>query len=180
MRKQGWSIGRIMTNVAILAAGMSALLAARARGDSQYGEVGVLAIILAMILTIVTDRAFYSRRHRTFWLGFTTAAWLCAALTLSYRRDVHQYLVRYGPPIVRAREDFVRQHVAVRMAQMRGVVLPEPPIPEWRLACSLFVELGLGLLLGALVASVFGLLAARYLASWRPPWRSSPDERATQ
>ena len=81
--------------------------------------------------------------------------------------------MEYGPLVVRARQDFQRQHAVARSAELRGVALVTPPASEWYLLCSLFVELGLGLLLGGLVASAGGLITA-------PPWRSSLGKHTTR
>jgi hypothetical protein len=66
MRKRGWSIGRIMADIAILAVGMTTLLAFRASKDMEYASVGVLGMLLALVLTLVTDRAFFGRKNRAF------------------------------------------------------------------------------------------------------------------
>ena len=62
-----------MTDIAILAVGMTAMLALRTSGDMQDVGVGVLGMFLALILTLVTDRAFFGRKHRAFWVGFAVA-----------------------------------------------------------------------------------------------------------
>jgi hypothetical protein len=158
MPKPAWSIARIMADIAILAVGLTALPALCSRPNDS--GVGVLGTVLALILTLVTDRALFGRRHRAFRLGFTAAGWLCAALAMSHLQETRRYLLRYGPPIVRAREDFQRQHIAVYVARLQGIELVPPQVSEWNLLCSLFTELGLGLILGGLVASVGGLFAA--------------------
>jgi hypothetical protein len=160
MRKRGWSIGRIMADIAFLAVGMTTMLAFRASKDMQDTGVGVLGVFLALILTLVTDRAFFGRKHRAFWVGFAVAGWICSVITLSYRQEARHYLLKYGPPIVRAREDFVRQHVAVYRAQLQGITLADPQFSEWYLLSSLLSEVGLGLVLGGSIASVVGLFAA--------------------
>ena len=93
--------------------------------------VGVLGMLLAPILTVVTDRALFGRSHRAFWVGFTVAGWMCAALALSYRQEMRRHLLSYGPPIVRVREDFVRQRVAIHVAKLQGISLPDPQVSEW-------------------------------------------------
>jgi hypothetical protein len=158
MPKPAWSIARIMADIAILAVGLTALPALCSRPNDS--GVGVLGTVLALILTLVTDRALFGRRHWAFWLGFTAAAWLCAAVALSHLEETRRYLLKYGPPIVRAREDFQRKHIEAHLARLQGVELATPEVSEWYLLCSLFTELGLGLVLGALVASLVGLFAA--------------------
>jgi hypothetical protein len=158
MPKPAWSIARIMADIAILAVGLTALPALCSRRNDS--GVGVLGLVLALILALVTDRALFGRRHRAFWLGFTATAWLCAALALSHLQETRRYLLKYGPPIARAREDFQRQHIEAHIARLQGVELVTPQVSEWNLLCSLFTELGLGLILGALVASLGGLFAA--------------------
>jgi MFS family permease len=158
MLKPTWSVARIMADIAILAVGLTAL-PALCSWRNDVG-VGVLEMFLALILTLVTDRALFGRRHRAFWLGFTAAGWLCAALALAHLQETRRYLLEHGPPLVRAREDFQRQHIAVHMAELQGIKLVPPQLSEWYLLCSLFAELGLGLVLGSLVASAGGLFAA--------------------
>lgn len=158
MPKPTWSVARIMADIAILAVGLTALPALCSRRNDS--GVGMLVMVLALILTLVTDRALFGRRHRAFWLGFTAAAWLCTALALSHLQETRRYLLKHGPPLVRGREDFQRQHIAVEVARLQGVNLVPPQVSEWYLLCSLFSELGLGLILGGLVASLGGLIAA--------------------
>jgi MFS family permease len=160
MRKRSWSVARMMVDIAILAVGLTSFLALRSRQDGDNSGVGVLGFVLALVLTVVTDRALFGRRHRSFWLGFTAAAWLCAAMALSHLQQTRRYLLEYGPPVVRAREDFIRQHVAARLAELRGVAVAKPQVSEWYLLCSLLVELSLGLILGGLAASAGGLFTA--------------------
>jgi hypothetical protein len=62
----------------------------------QCTSVGVLGMLLALILTVVTDLALFDRRHRAFWVGFTVAGWVCAALALSYREEMRSHLLSYG------------------------------------------------------------------------------------
>jgi hypothetical protein len=158
MPKPAWSIARIMADIAVLAVGLTALPALCSRPNDS--GVGVLGTVLALILTLVTDRALFGGRHWAFWLGFAAAAWLCAALALSHLQETRRHLLKYGPPLVRAREDFQRQHIAAHMARLQGVELVTPEVSEWYLLSSLFTELGLGLVLGGLVASLGGLFAA--------------------
>jgi hypothetical protein len=73
---------------------------------------------------------------------------------------MRSYVLKYGPPIVRAREDFVRQRVAIHVAQLQGISLPDPQVSEWYLLGSLLAELSRGLILGGLVASVVGFSLA--------------------
>jgi hypothetical protein len=160
MAKPTWSIARIMADIAVLAAGLATLSALRSRRNMNDLGAGILDMVLALILTIVTDRALFGRRHRPFWIGFTVAGWLCAVMTLSFLQETRRYLLKYGPPVVRAREDFRQQRVAADMAQLQGIVLVTPQVSEWYLLCSLLTELGLGLILGGLAASVGGLFAA--------------------
>ena len=112
---------RIMADIAILAVGMTALPALCSRRNDS--GVGILATVLALILTAATDRALFGKRHRAFWLGFTAAGWLCAAMALAHLQETRRYLLEHGPPLVRAREDFQRQHIAVHMARQQGVEL---------------------------------------------------------
>jgi hypothetical protein len=158
MPRPTWSVARIMADIAILAVGMTALPALCSRRNDS--GVGILATVLALILTVATDRALFGKGHRGFWLGFTAAGWLCAVIALCYLQETRHYLLKYGPPLVRAREDFQRQHIAVHMARQQGVELAAPEVSEWYLLSSLFTELGLGLVSGGLVASLGGLFAA--------------------
>ena len=87
MRRDHWSVGRMMVATAILAVGMAGLFALRSRHDMDDPGVGVLAIFLALILTVVTDEALFGQRHRAFWLGFTFVGWLCAAIVLARHED---------------------------------------------------------------------------------------------
>jgi hypothetical protein len=153
MRKRGWSVGRLMVAIAFLAVGLAALSAVDPRRN-DWG-IGALDMVLALILAAVTDRALFGRSYRAFWLGFAATAWLCAITAINYRLDFRHYLLGYGPAIVRARQDFQMAHAN---AVMRGGP-PPPPVSELYLVSSLLAELGLGLVLGALVASVGGLFA---------------------
>jgi hypothetical protein len=157
VRKHTLSVARLMADIAILAVGLSAFAALGSRRDSG---ARVLGMVFALVLTVVTDRAFFGRRHRPFWLGFTVAGWLCAAMALTHLQETRVPLLKYGPPIVRARHDYVMQLIAARRAQMQGLNVVPPRVSEWYLLCSLFAELSLGLLLGGLFASAAGLLTA--------------------
>src|SRR5262249_12812499 len=130
-----------------------ALLSHRDRDDPL---VSVLALVLTLILTVAADRALFGRRHRAFWLGFTATGWLCAAAALTFLQDTRRYLLRSGPPLVRAREDYQRQLVWAMMGRTRS---PQRP-SEWYLLASLIAETGLGLALGVLAASAGGLFAS--------------------
>jgi hypothetical protein len=81
MRQPGWSISRIMADIAFLAVGMTTLLALRSSTDMQDAGLGVLGMFLALILTLVTDRAFFGRKHRAFWVGFAVSGWICSVAT---------------------------------------------------------------------------------------------------
>jgi hypothetical protein len=149
----------MMAAIAILAVGLSASLALGSRRARNDPDVRVLAMALALILTLAADRALFGRRHRAFWLGFTAAGWLCAATVLSFHQDTRRYLRRYGPPLLREHELYQRQLVWARMG--RAPAPPRPP--EWHLLASLLAESGLGLALGVLAASAGGLLASSVL-----------------
>ena len=92
---------------------------------------------------------------------------------------MRSYILKNGPPIVRAREDFLRQHVAIHVVRLQGISLPDPQVSEWYLLCSLLVELSLGLILGALIASAVGFfLAAVAIRAGRPSDEVDPSRRA--
>jgi hypothetical protein len=74
--------------------------------------------------------------------------------------EARGFILEYGPPVVRARQEFVQQHVAAREAELRGVYLATPPMSEWYLLGSLLTETGIGLALGVLAAAAGGLFAA--------------------
>jgi hypothetical protein len=153
MSRRPWSIARLMAAIATLAVGLSVLQALRPRQDMTDPGLDALNLVLSLALTAATDRALFGRRHRAFWLGFTAAGWLCVALALTYLQETRNYLLRYGPPLVRAREDSQR---AFAWAMHRRVSPPPRP-PEWYLLLSLIAELGLGLAMGTLAASAGGL-----------------------
>jgi hypothetical protein len=153
MQKHTWSVARMMADIAILAVGLTSFLALRSRQDMNDRGVRVLGLVLALVLTVVSDRALFGRRHRSFWLGFMAAGWMCSAMAMSHLHETRTYLLEFGPPVVRARQDFQWQHIEARL---RGVAFT-PPVSEWYLLCSLVVEVSLGLILGGMVASVGGL-----------------------
>jgi multisubunit Na+/H+ antiporter MnhB subunit len=159
MRRHSWSIGQMMAATAILAIGMAGLLAVRPRHVLDDPGVGLLATVLAAILTIVTvaaELALRGQRHRTFWLGFAATGWLCAVTALAFLEDTRRYLLRYGPPIAREREVFKRQYVG---ATIRGMPPPVRP-SELYLLASLIAEVGFGLTLGVMATSAGGLVAS--------------------
>jgi hypothetical protein len=150
----------MMTDIALLAVGITALLALRSRPGIDDPGVGVLGMFLALILTVAADRALFGQRHRTFWLGFTVAGWLCAVLAMSYLQQTRGYILKYGPPLVRARDEHRRQLIAVMQANAQGIDLATPPVSEWFLLASLVVETVLGIVGGAIAALASGLIAA--------------------
>src|SRR4051812_23981420 len=79
MLRHTCSIARLMSGIAILSVSLAALLALRQRQVLDDPGVGLLALVLALILTTGADRALFGRRYRAFWLGFTATGWLCAA-----------------------------------------------------------------------------------------------------
>ncbi len=161
MRRRTWTIARLMADVAIFSVGLAALHALLPFRVGDDPGVGVLTLPLALILTTGADRAVFGGRSRAFWLGFAATGWLCAAVALMNLHATRSYLLRYGPPVVRARQEFLRQHVAVRRAEAAGLVLPPPvPVSEWILLASALTEVGLGLGLGLLAASAGGLVVA--------------------
>jgi hypothetical protein len=142
-----------MAALATFAVGLSVLQALAPRqGLTDPGPV-VLNFVLSLALTAATVRAVFGRRHRVFWLGFTVAGWLCVALALTYLQETRSYLLRHGPPLVRARD--VHRNATVWARHRR--VAPPPRPPEWYLLASLTAELGLGLALGTLAALAVGL-----------------------
>jgi hypothetical protein len=159
MVKHQWSVARIMVDIALLAVGITALLAFRSGPGIDDPGVGVLGMNLALILTVAADRALFAQRHRAFWLGFTATGWLCAGLAVSSLQQTRSYVLKYGPPLVRAREEFRRQLVATTQAQARGIDMATPPVSEWWLLASLLAETGLGIAVGAIAAFVGGLFA---------------------
>jgi hypothetical protein len=148
-----------MAGIAIFSVSLASLLALRPNRVIDDPGVGVLTLLLALILTIGADRALFGRKSRAFWIGFTATGWLCAAVTLINLHEARGFVLKYGPPVVRARQIFVQQHIAAREAEMRGVYLATPQVSEWYLLGSLLTETGLGLALGVLAASSGGLLA---------------------
>jgi hypothetical protein len=169
MLRHAWSIRRTMVAIAILAVGMAGLLALRPRHLADDAGVAVLTIVLAMILTILTvgaELALRGQGHRAFWLGFTVTGWLCAVTALIYLQDTRRILLRHGPSLVRAREEYQRQFM---FATMRGTP-PPARMSESYLLASLFAELGFGLVLGVLASSAGGLVAAGVaLIGWHAP-----------
>jgi hypothetical protein len=160
MLERPWSIARLMAATALLALGLTALLALRTPRMRDDPGVGVLALVLALVLTAAADRAMFGRGRRAFWLGFATTGWLCAAVALSSLQETRGYLLRYGPPLVRARYEFQQQQFRVERSRERGIELVEPRASEWYFLSSLVAETSLGLTLGGLIASTGGLLAA--------------------
>jgi hypothetical protein len=148
-----------MAGIGILAVSLAALLSLRPHRVIDDPGVGVLTLPLALILTIGADRVLFGRKSRAFWIGFTTTGWLCAAVTLINLPEARGFILKYGPPVVRARQDFIQQHVAARDAESRGVYLATPQVSEWYLLGSLLTETGLGLALGVLAAASGGLIA---------------------
>ena len=144
-----------MAAIATLAVSLSELQALRPRQRLAGLDRIALTLLLSLVLTATADRALFGRRHRGFWLGFTVAGWLCAAWAFTHLQETRSYLLRYGPPIVRARNNSL---IAVHWALLRRVPPPPPP-PEWYLLMSMVTELGLGLALGILAASAGGLFA---------------------
>src|SRR4051812_11404636 len=112
MRKRPWSVARLMSAIAILAIGLTVLLALRTRQEMDDPGVGILALALALILAAAADRALFGPRGRAFWLGFTAMGWLCAAGTHTHPQETRSYLLRYGPSLVRARDEYRDQRVA--------------------------------------------------------------------
>jgi hypothetical protein len=155
MRRRSWSIARLMTAIATLAVGLSVLQALSTRQGRTDPGLAALIFLLTLVLTAAADRALFGRRNRAFWLGFAVAAWLCVALGLSYLQETRRYLLRYGPPLVRARDDY---RIATAWAMHRRVTLPPRP-PEWYLLVSLITEVGLAVAVGTLAAFAGGLFS---------------------
>ena len=158
MQGRSWSLARLMAGIAILSVSLAALLALRPHEVINDPGVGVLTLLLTVILTIGGDRALFGRKSRAFWIGFTATGWLCAAATLIHLHEVRGFILKNGPPVVRARQVFIQQHIAAREAELRGVYLATPHVSEWSLIGSLLTETGLGFALGVLAASSGGLL----------------------
>jgi hypothetical protein len=154
-----------MSDIALLAVGLAVAQALAPRRDAI--DAGVAAFVL--VLTATADRALFGGRHRPFWLGFTAAGWLVVAAALTYHQETRGFVLRHGPPVVRAREDLQRQHAALAHAQALGLS-PAPPlrVSEWYLLGSFLAEMGLRLAAGVLAASVGGLFASAVaaLARW--------------
>jgi hypothetical protein len=144
-----------MTAIATLAVGLSVLQALGPRRGGVDLGLGILILALTLVLTAAADRVWFGRRYRAFWLGFTAAGWLCAALTLTYLQETRRYLLRYGPPLVRERDVY---RAATVWAMQRRAPLPPRP-PEWYLLASLLTEVGLALGMGTLAAFAGGLFA---------------------
>jgi hypothetical protein len=159
MQRRFWSIVRLMAAIAILSVSLAALIALRAQRVIGDPGVGVLTLALALVLTSAADRALFSRKSRAFWIGFTATGWLCAAATLINLHEARRFILKFGPPVVRARQVLVQQHLAAEAAELRGVYLETPQVSEWYLLGSLLTETGLGLALGVLAAASGGLLA---------------------
>ena len=159
MRGRSWSLARLMAGIAILSVSLAALLALRPHQVINDPGVGVLTLPLALILTTGADRALFGRKSRAFWIGFTMTGWLCGAVALIHLHEVRGFILKYGPPVVRARQVFIKQHIVAMEAQSRGVDLATPEFSEWYLIGSLLTETALGLAPGILAASCGGLLA---------------------
>jgi hypothetical protein len=159
MPRRSWSLARLTAAIAILCVSLAALLALRPHRVIDDPGVGVLAVALALVLTTAADRALFGGRSRAFWIGFTATGWLCAATTLINLHEVRGFILKYGPPVVRARQVYVQQRVAAEVAELRGVYLATPQVSEWYLLGSLLTETGVGFALGVLAASSGGLLA---------------------
>jgi hypothetical protein len=155
MRRRRWSIARLMAAIATLAVSLSVLQVLRPRRGMTGPGLITLILVLTLVLTAAADRALFGRRYRAFWLGFTAAGWLSAAWVLTYHQEASRYLLRYGPPLVRARDD---HRIATTWALHRRVP-PPPREPEWYLRASLIAEWGLGLAMGTLAAMAGGLFA---------------------
>src|SRR5262249_19713550 len=69
-----WSVARMMSGIAVLAVGLAVLLALRPAPLVGDGLIGILCFVIAAVLTAATDRAFFARTHRAFWLGFAATA----------------------------------------------------------------------------------------------------------
>ena len=158
MRRPTWSVAQLMSGIAIFSVSMAALLAILPSRVIDDPGVRVLTVPLALVLTIGADRAFFAR-SRAFWLGFTAAGWLIAIAALVNLQETRRIILKYGPPLVRAREEFVRQHMLYQRAQTAGVDLPFPDTPGINLFGSMLAETGIGIAVGILAASVSGLLA---------------------
>jgi hypothetical protein len=144
-----------MTAIATLAVGLSVLQALGPRQGRTDPGLATLILVLTLVLTAAADRALFGWRHRAFWFGFTVAGWVCAALALTYLQETRRYLLRYGPPLVRAREVY---RAAIAWAMQRRVPRPPRP-PEWYPLASLITEVGLALAMGILAACAGGLFA---------------------
>jgi hypothetical protein len=157
-----------MTGIATFAIGLAALLALRPRQDMTDPGMFALLMVLALVLTAGVNLVLFGRRRRDFWLGFTLAGWLGVAMALTYYQETRSYILKYGPPLVRARDVLRQQHAAAAQAQLVGVNLVTSRVSEWYLLLSLIAETGLTLALGMLVASAGGLFAATvaFVARW--------------
>jgi hypothetical protein len=148
-----------MACIAILSVSLGSLLALRPHRFIDDPGVGVLTLSLALVLTTAADGALFGRKSRAFWIGFTATGWLCAAATLINLHEARGCILKYGPPVVRARQVDIQQRLAAEAAELRGVYLGTPEVSEWYLLGSLLTVTGLGLALGVLAATSGGLLA---------------------
>jgi hypothetical protein len=147
-----------MAGIASLSARLASLLALRPHGVIDDPGVGMLSLSVALILTTGANRAWFGRKPRLFWIGFTATGWLCATATLINLHDARGFILKCGPPVVRAGQVFVQQRVAAEAPELRGVYLGTSEVSERYLPGSLLTETGLGLALGGLAAASGGLL----------------------
>ncbi len=157
--RSSWSVARLMICVGALAVALGTLLSFRPAYVGRDPSIGLVVLILASILAIAVDQAFTYRRPRAFWIGFAATGWICSAAALFYLPRTRDLLVEHGPPIVGARREFVLQRFQERLDRQAGVVRVVPPVSELRLLCSMLAEVGLGLGVGILAASIGGVFA---------------------
>lgn len=157
-------VARLMVGMATLAVVLATLSALRTSADPpDLGSI-LLLLMLASPLAAAADRAMFGAARRAFWGGFAVTGFLVAAGVIYDLPEVHQKLVANGPPIVRVRQEYVRQVAVYHHMQVRLGRTPAGPAAvarpsEWWMLASLLSEVALGLALGLTVAIPGGLLA---------------------
>jgi hypothetical protein len=148
-----------MVDIGMLAISLAVLMAlssGSSRGDLGYGLV---ALVVAAILTSAADRAVFGSKRKAFWRGASITGCLVAVLAFAWLQETREFLLAHGPPIVRVRRDLQMRHAMAAQSRAQGIEVVPPRVPEERLALSFFAELTLGLLLGSLIAALGGLFA---------------------
>jgi hypothetical protein len=153
------SMARVMSDIAVLAVALAVMLALRPTPLVGDALIGILCFLIAIVLASAADRAFFAGRHRAFWFGFALTIWLCATFCMTFFNETRRYILDYGPPVVRARRERIKQIALVQMAEARGMPAVTPlPVSEWYLLASALAETGIGISLGIIVAALGGLV----------------------